>query len=160
MILVSCTLKSSLPCLPFATAVTVVKAVPTPVQYFQRQSSFSLILGCSHDTRFVWNCSFFKLSLLSALSTGPPRLRRILIIAIHLLNPIVAIQLRLTRIRPMNPLAQAAIPLLIVSICNPKSYNQYQSHLSQSVTSYWNWNQTGKSWCLDSGYYVYRLAKF
>ena len=38
-------------------------------------------------------------------------LRRALIIVIHLLNPIVAIQPRLTTIRPMKTLAQAAIPV-------------------------------------------------
>ena len=49
--------------------------------------------------------------------------------------------------------------VVTLSICNPKSCNQYQSYLSRSVTSCWNWNQTGKSECLDFGY-VYCLSTF
>jgi hypothetical protein len=98
-----------------ATAVTIIKAVSTPVQNFQEQSSFSPILG-------IIACMI--LALVGIVLTfqhfrqgASFRLLRALIIAIHLLNPVATIRLRLATIRPMmNRLAQVAIPLLLLSL--------------------------------------------
>lgn len=134
-----------------ATAVTVVKAVPTPVDSTppsnDSSNGLSGWVGQSSRVPVLKNFPFYTWQGSRQRPRAGTRWGRCSSLAPSFVH---FKRYGETQIEVSTQLSLHGSPvmkysaILRLSVCNPKSCNQ--SHVSQTVTSSWNWNQNTKVW--------------